>query len=123
MPVNALAVLALDAEERRYAADLIEDDRRHRILRGAEDSAEQQVAAGRTVPAGFEGWAEENWQGDDYAAAFAAWLRATGRAADPSVEWAVSGRSTVSSRRGYGWGLPGARWRPRGARMRGRRRA
>ncbi|MFE1273341.1 hypothetical protein, partial [Streptomyces sp. NPDC058758] len=89
--MSALAVVGLDAEERRYAADLIEDDRRRRILRGAEDWAEQQAAAGRMVPAEFEGWTEENWEGGDYAAACTAWLRATGRAADPSVAWAVSG--------------------------------
>ncbi|MFF8604272.1 hypothetical protein ACF065_35315 [Streptomyces sp. NPDC015232] len=91
VPVSALPVLAMDAEERRYAADLIEDDRRHRVLRGAEDWAEQQAAAGRTIPHGFERWAEENWQGDDYAAAFTAWLYATGRAADASFAWAVPG--------------------------------
>ncbi|MFF0561530.1 hypothetical protein [Streptomyces sp. NPDC004266] len=91
VPVSTLPVLALDAEERRYAADLIEDDRRHRILRGAEDWADRQVAAGRTVSVGFERWAAENWQGDDYAAAFTAWLYATGRAADASFAWAVSG--------------------------------
>ncbi|MFF5768785.1 hypothetical protein ACFY8F_40510 [Streptomyces tanashiensis] len=88
VPVGALPVLALDAEERRYAEDLIEDDRRHRVLRGAEGWADEQEAA---VPHGFERWAEENWRGDDYAAAFAAWLRATGRAADPSLSWAMSG--------------------------------
>ncbi|MEV6332294.1 hypothetical protein [Streptomyces sp. NPDC051909] len=89
--VSALPVLALDAEERRYAADLIEDDRRLRMFRGAEAWAEQQDAAGRTVPAGFERWTEENWTGDDFAAALEAWLRATGRATDPSFAWAVAG--------------------------------
>ncbi|MFJ7990507.1 hypothetical protein [Streptomyces sp. NPDC096351] len=91
VPVSALPVLAMDAEERRYAEDLIEDDRQHRVLRGAEDWAEQQDAGGRTVPVGFEGWAEKNWVGDDYAAAFTAWLYATGRAAESSFAGAVSG--------------------------------
>ncbi|MGW5421606.1 hypothetical protein [Streptomyces sp. NPDC003943] len=81
----------MDAEERRYAADLIEDDRKHRILRGAADWAEQQEGDGRTVPVGYERWAAENWTGDDHAAAFEAWLRANGRAAEPGFAWAVSG--------------------------------
>ncbi|MFC8510403.1 hypothetical protein ACFU3J_25095 [Streptomyces sp. NPDC057411] len=89
--VSPLPVLTLDAEERRYAADLIEDDRQLRVFRGAEEWAEQQDAAGRTVPSGFERWVEENWTGDDYAAALDAWLRATGRATDPTLAWAVVG--------------------------------
>ncbi|WP_432089669.1 hypothetical protein [Streptomyces sp. bgisy095] len=91
--VESLPVLELDAEERRYAADMIERDRQSRVLRGAEKWAEEQERAedGRTVPHAFEGWAEENWQGDDFAGAFVAWLHATGQAADPAYAWAVSG--------------------------------
>ncbi|MGA4980060.1 hypothetical protein [Streptomyces cinereoruber] len=89
--VESLPVLELDAEERRYAADLIEDDRRSRVLRGAEEWAEEQERAGRAVPGAFEGWAEENWRGNDFAGAFVAWLHATGQAADPAYAWAVSG--------------------------------
>ncbi|MFF5924146.1 hypothetical protein ACFY8C_38350 [Streptomyces flavochromogenes] len=92
VPVESLPVLEMDAEERRYAADLIEDDRRSRVLRGAEEWAEEQERAedGRTVPYAFEGWAEKNWRGDDFAGAFVAWLHATGQAADPAFAWAVS---------------------------------
>lgn len=91
VPVDALPVLAMDAEEREYAADCIEDNRRHRMLRGAEEWAEAREREGRSISHAFEGWAEENWTGDDYAAAYVAWLHATGRAADPVHAWAVTG--------------------------------
>ncbi|MFD4935455.1 hypothetical protein [Streptomyces virginiae] len=91
VPVDALPVLAMDAEERRYAADCVEDNRRHRVLRGAEEWAEAREREGRTISHAFEGWAEANWTGDDYVAAYGAWLHATGRAADPVHAWAVTG--------------------------------
>ncbi|KOU28537.1 hypothetical protein ADK53_34040 [Streptomyces sp. WM6373] len=91
VPVGALPVLAMDAEERRYAEDCIEDNRRHRVLRGAEEWAEAREKEGRSVSHAFEGWAEKNWTGDDYAAAYVAWLHTTGHAVDPVHAWAVTG--------------------------------
>ncbi|MFF4268020.1 hypothetical protein [Streptomyces virginiae] len=91
VPVSALPVLAMDADERQYAADCIEDNRRHRVLRGAEEWAEAREEEGRSISHAFEGWAEKHWTGDDYAAAYVAWLHATGRAADPVHAWAVTG--------------------------------
>ncbi|MFF3091908.1 hypothetical protein ACFVRB_43820 [Streptomyces nojiriensis] len=91
VPVSALPVLEMDAEERRYAADCIEDNRRHRVLRGAEEWAEAREREGRSISHAFEGWAEKNWTGDDFAAAYVAWLHTTGHAADPVHAWAVTG--------------------------------
>ncbi|MFC9825285.1 hypothetical protein ACFWG6_28735 [Streptomyces erythrochromogenes] len=91
VPVSALPVLAMDAEERQYAADCIEDNRQHRVLRGAEEWAEAREREGRTISHAFEGWAEKNWTGDDFAAAYVAWLHTTGHAADPVHAWAVTG--------------------------------
>ncbi|WP_328966171.1 hypothetical protein [Streptomyces virginiae] len=91
VPVSALPVLEMDAEERQYAADCIEDNRQHRVLRGAEEWAEAREREGRTISHAFEGWAEKNWHGDDYAAAYVAWLHTTGHAADPVHAWAIAG--------------------------------
>ncbi|MGW6823182.1 hypothetical protein [Streptomyces sp. NPDC055005] len=91
VPLGALPVLAIDAEGRRHAADCIEDNRRHRVLRGAEEWAEARERDGRTISHAFEAWAEENWCGDDFAAAYLAWLHAAGDAADPVHAWAVTG--------------------------------
>ncbi|WP_331723754.1 hypothetical protein OG592_44385 (plasmid) [Streptomyces avidinii] len=91
VPVSALPVLAMDAEERQYAVDCIEDNRRHRVLRGAEEWAEAREREGRTISHAFEGWAEKNWTGDDFSAAYVAWLHTTGHAADPVHAWAVTG--------------------------------
>ncbi|WP_369780433.1 hypothetical protein [Streptomyces sp. R33] len=91
VPVSALPVLAMDAEERQYAADCIEDNRRHRVLRGAEEWAEAREREGRTISHAFEGWAEKNWTGDDFAAAYVAWLHTTGHAAAPVHAWAITG--------------------------------
>lgn len=90
VPLSTLSVLAMDAEEREYAADLIEDNRQHRVLRGAEEWAEARERDGRTISHAFEGWAEKHWTGDDYAAAYVAWLHTTGHAADPCHAWAVA---------------------------------
>ncbi|WP_405786524.1 hypothetical protein OG753_40465 [Streptomyces sp. NBC_00029] len=91
VPVSALPVLEMDAEERQYAADCIEDNRQHRVLRGAEEWAEAREREGRTISHAFEGWAEKNWTGDDFAAAYVAWLHTTGHAADPVHAWAITG--------------------------------
>ncbi|MFJ3728643.1 hypothetical protein ACIPYQ_39590 [Streptomyces sp. NPDC090045] len=91
VPVSALPVLAMDAEERQYAADCIEDNRQHRVLRGAEEWAEAREEEGRTISHAFEGWAEKNWTGDDFSAAYVAWLHTTGHAADPVHAWAITG--------------------------------
>ncbi|MEV7561545.1 hypothetical protein [Streptomyces sp. NPDC089795] len=91
VPVGVLPVLAMDAEERRYAADCIEDNRRHRVLRGAEEWADAREEDGRSISHAFEGWAEKNWMGDDYAAAYVARLYATGHAADRVHAWALMG--------------------------------
>ncbi|MEV7512702.1 hypothetical protein AB0O57_32560 [Streptomyces sp. NPDC091201] len=91
VPVGALPVLAMDADERRYAEDCIEDNRRHRVLRGAEEWAEAREEEGRSISHAFEGWAEKHWTGDDFAAAYVAWLHTTGHAADPVHAWAVTG--------------------------------
>ncbi|MFD4866265.1 hypothetical protein [Streptomyces sp. NPDC058412] len=91
VPVSALPVLAMDAEERQYAADCIEDNRRHRVLSGAEEWAEAREREGRTISHAFEGWAEKNWTGDDYAAAYVGWLHTTGHAAEPVHAWAITG--------------------------------
>ncbi|WP_327267234.1 hypothetical protein OG444_40660 (plasmid) [Streptomyces sp. NBC_01232] len=91
VPVSTLPVLAMDAEEQQYAADCIEDNRQHRVLRGAEEWAEAHEEEGRTISHAFEGWAEKNWTGDDYAAAYVAWLHTTGHAAEPVHAWAVTG--------------------------------
>lgn len=91
VPVSALPVLEMDAEDRQHAADCIEDARQHRVLRGAEEWAEARERDGRTISHAFEGWAEKNWHGDDYAAAYVAWLHTTGHAADPVHAWAVTG--------------------------------
>lgn len=91
VPVGGLPVLAMDADERRYAEDCIEDNRRHRVLRGAEQWAEAREEEGRSISDAFEGWTEKNWHGDDFAAAYVAWLHTTGHAADPVHAWAVTG--------------------------------
>ncbi|MEU6299240.1 hypothetical protein [Streptomyces erythrochromogenes] len=91
VPVSALPVLAMDADERRYAEDCIEDNRQHRVLRGAEEWAEAREEERRSISHAFEGWAEKNWTGDDFAAAYVAWLHTTGHAADPVHAWAVTG--------------------------------
>ncbi|MEU5069136.1 hypothetical protein AB0G95_34415 [Streptomyces virginiae] len=91
VPVGALPVLAMDADERRYAEDCIEDNRQHRVLRGAEEWAEAREREGRSISHAFEGWAEKNWTGDDFAAAYVAWLHTTGHAADPVHAWTVTG--------------------------------
>ncbi|MEV7174061.1 hypothetical protein AB0O18_30725 [Streptomyces sp. NPDC093224] len=49
------------------------------------------MGGGARAGGAFEGWAEKNWTGDDFAAAYVAWLHTTGHAADPVHAWAVTG--------------------------------
>ncbi|WP_405940691.1 hypothetical protein [Streptomyces sp. NBC_00207] len=53
--------------------------------------AEAREEEGRTISHAFEGWAEKNWTGDDFSAAYVAWLHTTGHAAKPVHAWAVTG--------------------------------
>ncbi|WP_162871821.1 hypothetical protein [Kitasatospora cineracea] len=93
VPVAALPVLALDAEERTYLADLVADRACLVRFRAAEAWCEAQFEAddAREIPYAFETWAEDHHQdGADMLHTFRAWLAATGQADAAAYAWAAA---------------------------------